>query len=252
MAAYLSALAEPLATSESLAVSLLLAPVAFVAAQVAEPRARAALAHAALVSALAFAATLLLVPAVAPAFARKGLKGRDLGRRGTAREALEVPSALGLVAGLVFLVATIVSMLPIDAGRAAELRDYNAALLSVSFMVLLGFADDVLDLPWRVKLVLPLVASLPLLFNYHASAAAACAADPRVCGDATTVGVPGPLRALLVAAADAGAGAGAGGGASARLTALGALLQRALGDPAAVDAARGAFVNLGALYFVCE
>ena len=33
-------------------------------------------------------------------------------------------------------------------------------------MTLLGFADDVLDLPWRYKLLLPTVASLPLLASY--------------------------------------------------------------------------------------
>jgi UDP-N-acetylglucosamine--dolichyl-phosphate N-acetylglucosaminephosphotransferase len=33
-------------------------------------------------------------------------------------------------------------------------------------MILLGFSDDVLDLRWRYKLVLPLVASLPLVFAY--------------------------------------------------------------------------------------
>ena len=33
-------------------------------------------------------------------------------------------------------------------------------------MLLLGFADDVLDLRWRFKLVLPAVASLPLLCSY--------------------------------------------------------------------------------------
>lgn len=33
-------------------------------------------------------------------------------------------------------------------------------------MVLLGFADDVLDLPWRYKMILPTVASLPLLVSY--------------------------------------------------------------------------------------
>lgn len=34
-------------------------------------------------------------------------------------------------------------------------------------MILLGFADDVLDLRWRHKLLLPTVASLPLLMVYH-------------------------------------------------------------------------------------
>lgn len=43
---------------------------------------------------------------------------------------------------------------------------YHAALLSTCFMVLLGFMDDVLDLPWRYKLILPTVAALPLLVSY--------------------------------------------------------------------------------------
>lgn len=47
-----------------------------------------------------------------------------------------------------------------------RLVDYNAALATVCFMLFLGFADDVLDIPWRVKLILPCVASLPLLIAY--------------------------------------------------------------------------------------
>ena len=41
--------------------------------------------------------------------------------------------------------------------------DYNAALATICFMLFLGFADDVLDIPWRVKLMLPALASLPLV-----------------------------------------------------------------------------------------
>lgn len=33
-------------------------------------------------------------------------------------------------------------------------------------MLFLGFADDVLDIPWRIKLLLPSLASLPLLIAY--------------------------------------------------------------------------------------
>lgn len=47
-----------------------------------------------------------------------------------------------------------------------------------------GFADDVLDVPWRVKLLLPCIASLPLLIAYSGG---------------TAVGIPKPLRALLPA-----------------------------------------------------
>lgn len=49
---------------------------------------------------------------------------------------------------------------------SCRLVDYNAALATICFMLFLGFADDVLDIPWRVKLVLPAVASLPLLTAY--------------------------------------------------------------------------------------
>uniref|UniRef100_A0A2C9KWY5 UDP-N-acetylglucosamine--dolichyl-phosphate N-acetylglucosaminephosphotransferase n=1 Tax=Biomphalaria glabrata TaxID=6526 RepID=A0A2C9KWY5_BIOGL len=47
-----------------------------------------------------------------------------------------------------------------------EYIHYLAALLSICCMVFLGFADDVLDLRWRHKLLLPTFASLPLLTVY--------------------------------------------------------------------------------------
>jgi len=42
-----------------------------------------------------------------------------------------------------------------------------AALLSICCMIFLGFADDVLDLRWRHKLLLPTIATLPLLMVYY-------------------------------------------------------------------------------------
>ena len=90
--------------------------------------------------------------------------------------------------------------------------DYNAALATICFMLFLGgqfaplllcvnsshiekilisrcrccetgFADDVLDIPWRVKLLLPTVASLPLLIAYSG---------------ATAIGIPKPVQASQV------------------------------------------------------
>lgn len=48
-----------------------------------------------------------------------------------------------------------------------QFAELLAALLSICCMLLLGFADDVLDLRWRYKLLLPTVASLPLLVVYY-------------------------------------------------------------------------------------
>lgn len=52
-------------------------------------------------------------------------------------------------------------------------------------MIFLGFADDVLDLKWRDKLILPTVASLPLLMVYFATF------------NSTTIIVPYPLRSIF-------------------------------------------------------
>jgi len=57
-----------------------------------------------------------------------------------------------------------------------------AALLSICCMLLLGFADDVLDLRWRNKLLLPTVASLPLLMVYYVNF------------NSTIIIIPKPLR----------------------------------------------------------
>jgi UDP-N-acetylglucosamine--dolichyl-phosphate N-acetylglucosaminephosphotransferase len=65
------------------------------------------------------------------------------------------------------------------------LIEYITALLAVTCILLLGFADDVLDVPWRVKLLLPAIAALPILLVYYATF------------DITFVMVPKPLHPLL-------------------------------------------------------
>ena len=44
--------------------------------------------------------------------------------------------------------------------------EYNAALLAVCLSILLGFIDDVLELRWRDKVLVTLLASYPLLVAY--------------------------------------------------------------------------------------
>lgn len=59
-------------------------------------------------------------------------------------------------------------------------------------MVLLGFADDVLDLRWRHKLLLPSIASLPLLMVYFVNF------------NSTTIMVPQPFRNIFGVSIDIG------------------------------------------------
>jgi UDP-N-acetylglucosamine--dolichyl-phosphate N-acetylglucosaminephosphotransferase len=134
-------------------------------------------------SAGVFLATLVLIPRFSPLFIKAGLYGRDLNKPPTKQEGADatqeqplVPEALGLVAAAVYLCGLCFFHL----FRGPEATPfYNAALASVTFMILLGFADDVLDLRWRDKMILPSVAALPLLAAYTGS---------------TTVIVPQPVR----------------------------------------------------------
>ena len=93
----------------------------------------------------------------------------------------KVPEATGVITGCVFLIITFL-MIPLtfseyfgggggNRGQRVfpheEFAQLISALLSISCMLLLGFADDVLDLRWRHKLLLPTMASLPLLMVYY-------------------------------------------------------------------------------------
>lgn len=192
----------------ALLAALCLAPPALAALRVADARARATLLLAAAVSALGFLATRWLVPQVAAKTLARGICGKDLNKRGTPAGDVPVPEAAGLAPGLVFLLCVVAiqqlhfhdagaalarwgaplfgggaaaaaAVGPLAAGQRQPLPDswlvdYNAALATIGFMLLLGFVDDVLDVRWRVKLLLPAFASLPLLVAY--SGAARCAA----------------------------------------------------------------------------
>lgn len=129
-----------------------------------------------------FALTDYLVPIISQFTLRKGLYGKDLGKKGTDREETLVPEALGVVPATSFLVCAILSQL-LFAHDIEERSLYTSALFSICFMIFLGFTDDVLDLAWRYKLVLPTIASLPLLAAYSGG---------------TAVFVPPALRFLFV------------------------------------------------------
>jgi UDP-N-acetylglucosamine--dolichyl-phosphate N-acetylglucosaminephosphotransferase len=62
-------------------------------------------------------------------------------------------------------------------------------LLSICLVSLLGFIDDVIDLKWRYKLIVPTVATFPLLVAYNGL---------------TSVVVPRMLRPLLGSNIDLG------------------------------------------------
>jgi len=159
-----------------------------------------------------------LIPSIQYYMLKRGISGKDLGKKGTAKENDDIPEALGIVPGAIFLICLIFCLVGFATNHPSKLLDLNSALLSICFMLFLGFTDDVLEWPWRYKLFLPSVASLPLLCCYEGS---------------RSVVVPIPLRFLLMMDGE--------------LTTFGKLLCNLV----IVDTnADGSIINLGIFYLV--
>ncbi|CAF4457047.1 unnamed protein product, partial [Rotaria sp. Silwood2] len=132
-----------------------------------------------------------LVPILKDKFIRAQLWGYDLNKRNS-RE-IKIAESQGVIAAGIFLILMFIMIAIVFSEHLHPKSDfphnkfieYLAALLSICCMVLLGFVDDVLDLRWSVKLLLPLIASLPLLLVYFANY------------HSTTIILPKPVRPFL-------------------------------------------------------
>ncbi|XP_062894639.1 UDP-N-acetylglucosamine--dolichyl-phosphate N-acetylglucosaminephosphotransferase isoform X2 [Mobula hypostoma] len=142
-------------------------------------------------SVLGLLGTAALIPAFRQHFIVARLYGVDLNK--TSKE--KVPEAQGVISGVVFLIILFcfipVPFLHCWAEEQCITFPHDVfvqligALLAICCMIFLGFADDVLNLQWRHKLLLPTMASLPLLMVYFTNF-----------GN-TTIVVPKPLRMFL-------------------------------------------------------
>lgn len=91
--------------------------------------------------------------------------GDDAARTGEDKEERRIPESLGIVPASVFMIAAICSQL-LFSNDPVKLLEYNSGLFSICMMTFLGFVDDVLNLKWRYKMVLPVFAALPTLVSY--------------------------------------------------------------------------------------
>lgn len=77
---------------------------------------------------------------------KSGLFGKDLNKAGEQEDKEKVPEALGVVPAVIFLLVTIIEqVISVDITKG-KLVEYNAALLSICLVVLLGIIDDVINL----------------------------------------------------------------------------------------------------------
>ncbi|XP_055838180.1 UDP-N-acetylglucosamine--dolichyl-phosphate N-acetylglucosaminephosphotransferase [Episyrphus balteatus] len=137
---------------------------------------------------------------IIPTFREKLIKSNLIGHDLCKKDKTKVPESLGVVTACVFLVAMFF-FIPVpfsfflngkDDFSQEEFVELIVALLSICCMILLGFADDVLDLRWRHKVLLPTIATLPLLMVYYVNY------------NSTTILVPKFARSFLGLTVDIG------------------------------------------------
>ena len=92
----------------------------------------------------------------APELKRKlvehNITGKDLHKK----EAPIIPESFGILPSLIYILYQYI-VLP---------HPTHTTLLAVILIILLGFMDYILDLPWRTKIVIPLLASIPICQNF--------------------------------------------------------------------------------------
>lgn len=96
------------------------------------------------VSILAFVCTYKCIPNI-----NTSLNGKDLAKP----DANEIPEAMGIISCGITIISCILLGIP------------NNLLFPMTAALLLGFMDDVIDIPWRMKLLLPAIASLPMEYE---------------------------------------------------------------------------------------
>jgi UDP-N-acetylglucosamine--dolichyl-phosphate N-acetylglucosaminephosphotransferase len=100
---------------------------------------------------------------------KRNLSGKDLNKAGAKEDKPDVPEALGLVSGVVFTFAGLGVITWLHFKHGAASAEGHAALVSILVMTACGFIDDLFDLRWRWKLIIPAAATLPLLLAYNGS-----------------------------------------------------------------------------------
>lgn len=143
-------------------------------------------------SVFAFLLCNLLIPSISELLVKAGRTGRDLSKIGKPL----VPESGGIIVGGVYLftlflllpaiflpyflndldffntfktssLSTATKATPITKAFPSELLGaYCSGLLSICTMLFMGLADDLLNLKWRHKVLLPAISSLPLLIVY--------------------------------------------------------------------------------------
>lgn len=124
-----------------------------------------------ILSLLGMIITFKMIPPFMEMFLKKKIQGVDINKVEDYTNLNDpnrkiVPESLGLVPSVVFIVIMILYLFLFKFNRINDTQQLASILVSIIFMILLGFVDDTLDLRWRYKLILPAISSIPIVIAY--------------------------------------------------------------------------------------
>lgn len=98
---------------------------------------------------------------------KKGINGLDINKKGSEAGEKPIPECLGFASAVAFCMVGLMLTPVLKLYQTAdELSNHLTVLVTVFATVLLGFADDILDLKWRYKLLFPFFIIIPLVSIY--------------------------------------------------------------------------------------
>uniref|UniRef100_A0A158P9I8 UDP-N-acetylglucosamine--dolichyl-phosphate N-acetylglucosaminephosphotransferase n=1 Tax=Angiostrongylus cantonensis TaxID=6313 RepID=A0A158P9I8_ANGCA len=143
----------------------------------------------AVLSTFGYVACRSLIMEYIPIFIQRRMYGNDQCKKSND----PIPEPMGVICAAVYLIIMFLFIpFPFAEWIGSEATfpyskflAFLSGLISICMAILLGFADDVLDLRWRHKLIFPTLSSLPILMVYYVS------------GSSTTIVIPSVVRTLL-------------------------------------------------------
>jgi len=124
--------------------------------------------YALVIAIIAYFATDKSIPTVKEVVKKAGISASDLNKQGTSAGEKEIPEGMGITPAIIFVFANIVIMIVSEYVFNVNLFiQHLSGILSICVCALLGFSDDVINLRWITKIILPVIAMIPFLLSSH-------------------------------------------------------------------------------------
>lgn len=114
-----------------------------------------------LLSILSYFITLYAIPHCMDSHKEHGFSGVDLNKGNDPKTGPRIPESMGLESSAIMVGSVIITTVFLQTKE----KIYRG-LISIILTTFLGFADDVLNIRWRVKILIPFFSVLPLILDY--------------------------------------------------------------------------------------